>query len=296
MTKRGEYRSIHTVLLDSPEFMDLGPDGQLVFFHLKLRLGPSGIDALPGARHILKDCSGLTLKAIDEGVSKAIRMGFLCHQGNVYWLRNALRFEPLITLSNDKHRKGVQRHIEGLPKLSIVNDFAAYYGLESPFEIDTHKIPIGIPFDTHSNQGEGRREKGEGKREQEEGRREKEGAGERDKKPKGNGVAETAEFLQANELLGFWIDQQISKPATPQIAKQGAAAKRICLAYSREQVVQAAVGISQLFPYSGGEPWDLFDLERKFAKAMEAANNNPDVKIQRDIQHTLEILGGVPNA
>ena len=116
------------------------------------------------------------------------------------------------------------------------------------------------------------------------------------KNRKKNGVGETAEILQANELLGFWIDQQISKPATPQITKQGAAAKRICLAYSREQVVQAAVGISQLFPYSGGEPWDLFDLERKFAKAMEAANNNPDVKIQRDIQHTLEILGGVPNA
>lgn len=126
--------------------------------------------------------------------------------------------------------------------------------------------------------------------------------GERKRKGKERGKEKSADLengngsLSPNELVAFWIDQQSSKPAQAQIRKQGAAAKRICGEYSRSEIVQAAVGISQLFPHSDGEPWDLFDLERKFAKAMEGANNHPDARIARDIQHTMTILGGPSDA
>lgn len=90
--------------------------------------------------------------------------------------------------------------------------------------------------------------------------------------------------MTAQELVGFWIDQRKDRPPSGIIAKQGAAAKRICEKYSRQQIAQAAVGFPHLFPYSRGEPWDLFDLEAKFDKAMVAAHSHPDVKRVPDIE------------
>ena len=84
--------------------------------------------------------------------------------------------------------------------------------------------------------------------------------------------------MKANELVGFWIDCQDTKVPEEQIRKQGKAASRICQKYTREQIAQASVGILQLYPHSNGEPWDLFDLERKFAKAMQGAVNHPEVQ------------------
>ena len=85
-------------------------------------------------------------------------------------------------------------------------------------------------------------------------------------------------------LVSFWIDRRKDRPPSAIIGKQGAAAKRICEKFSQEQIVQAAVGIKYLFPYSKGEPWDLFDLEAKFDKAMAAAHNHPEVKQVPDIE------------
>lgn len=140
-TDRGEYRAIHTVLLDSPEFLDLSPGAQLVFFHLKLRLGATGIDVLPAAEAQIAETTGLPLTAPPNGdtntvantVRELIRTGWLKRERNVLWLRNGLRYEPSRSLNNEKNRKGVENHISTLPKLKIVNDFAEYYGLEKPF-------------------------------------------------------------------------------------------------------------------------------------------------------------------
>lgn len=87
--------------------------------------------------------------------------------------------------------------------------------------------------------------------------------------------------IAANELVGFWIDAQPERPPNASIAKQGKAAQRICSQHSREEIVRACVGIGQLFPHSDGQPWDLFDLERKFAKAFQAAVNHPEIQSAR---------------
>lgn len=135
MSERGTYRAIHTVLLDSPEFVDMSPDGQLVFFHLKLRLGATGIGVLPGFESVLAEegASQWDPKGIAKGLRDACSAGFLIRERNVFWIRNALKFEPSRSLTNANHRKEVQKHLAGLPKLSIVNDFADYYELERPF-------------------------------------------------------------------------------------------------------------------------------------------------------------------
>lgn len=163
MSERGEYRSIHSVIVDTPDFIDLGPIGQLVWFHLKLRLGATGIGVFNAAEAVLEEAIGCHSdgigdaipNAIPNAIAKLIQGGWLVRERNVFWLRNALRFEPSRSMSNANHVKGVASHLTSLPKLTIVNDFADYYHLERPFPglpesngitnaID-NGIPNGIP-------------------------------------------------------------------------------------------------------------------------------------------------------
>ena len=167
MAERGDYRAIHTVLLESPEFVDMSAAAQLVWFHLKLRLGATGIDVIPAAEAVLSEATNLPpedvrnalfeLKGeppsegipnpIPEGIPNPPRMGWLMRERNVFWLRNALKFEPSRTLTNDNHRKNVMKHLCGLPKLKVVNDFADYYELVRPFPdlSPPPSPPKGIP-------------------------------------------------------------------------------------------------------------------------------------------------------
>lgn len=95
---------------------------------------------------------------------------------------------------------------------------------------------------------------------------------------------EPPDRMRANELIAHWVENSPAPPPQGERGKQGAAAKRICAKHPRADVVQAAVGIKLLFPHSEGEPWDLFDLERKFAKAHAAAMSHPvaiDERMQR---------------
>ena len=80
-------------------------------------------------------------------------------------MRNGLRYEPSRSLANDNHRKSIEKHIAGLPKLQIVNDFADYYDLPRPFpnEWDTRSpsdgMGDGIP--DHGERRNGRTENGD---------------------------------------------------------------------------------------------------------------------------------------
>lgn len=73
-------------------------------------------------------------------------------------------------------------------------------------------------------------------------------------------------------LVAEWIDEQPSRPSGKEISRQAGVADRICSGQPRDRVVLARLGIGNLYPHSDGEPWDLFDLERKFSKAVAAAD------------------------
>lgn len=133
MSERGEHRAIYTVLLQSPEFLDLSPEGQLVWFHLKLMLGPCGIDVIPAVEAQLEEATNMPSEGVRKGMGDAMDKDFLRRERNVLWMVNGLKFEPSRTVTNANHRTSIQKHIGGLPKLKIVNDFADYYGLDRPF-------------------------------------------------------------------------------------------------------------------------------------------------------------------
>lgn len=91
-----------------------------------------------------------------------------------------------------------------------------------------------------------------------------------------------AEEMSTGQIIGAWVQAQPTRPSQTDIRKQGAAAKRLSESRTAEQIMAAMIGMGQLFPHSKGEPWDLFDLEKKFAKAQQAAGNHPDLKRRRD--------------
>lgn len=133
MSDRGDYRGIYTVLTETPEFQDLPPEAQLVWFHLKLKLGASGIDVLDAAEAVISERSGIPSEGVADAIEILSTRGWLARDRNVLWLRNALRFEPSRNLKNDNHKKSILAHLQSLPKRKIVNDFAKYYKIELPF-------------------------------------------------------------------------------------------------------------------------------------------------------------------
>lgn len=96
--------------------------------------------------------------------------------------------------------------------------------------------------------------------------------------------------VSASQLLGAWIDRQPVRPPDTVIAKQHRVATRLVGTADREQLARAWVGIERIFPYSRGDPWDLFDLERHFAKAMASAEDEPELKRARRMQELMAEL------
>lgn len=77
-------------------------------------------------------------------------------------------------------------------------------------------------------------------------------------------------------MLALWIERLPKRPPDSVIKKQGVAAKRLAGEYTQGEILEAMDGIGGLYPHSDGQPWDLFDLERKFANALNKARAPTD--------------------
>lgn len=127
MTQRGEYRPLYAVLIDTPGFQALSKDARLLFYTLKLALGPIGIavvydDALEARSGILRGDLGSAREELVDG-------GWLVVEGRVHWIVNGLKHEPTMSMSNANHRKFVAKLLSGLPRSPIVTRFATRYGV-----------------------------------------------------------------------------------------------------------------------------------------------------------------------
>lgn len=148
---RGEYAAIHEAIVDDPDFKKLSPAAKCCWYTLRLMLGASGIALLRASRIILADSTGLAASDLHPALNELVDGKWLIVQGDVLWLRNALRHNPTLTLTNDNHRKAIMKHLAGLPRLEVVNAFATYYGFAAPFvglavAWDSERYPTnGIP-------------------------------------------------------------------------------------------------------------------------------------------------------
>jgi len=163
MIDRGTYRSIHTAIIDDPDFQDLPPMAKLLFYTCKMQLGASGIGIV--YETTLAAQTGCHADTIGDAMAILCQRGWVLRERHVVWIRNGLKYDPSVTVENDNHRKSIMSHLRGLPKLTIINTYADYYGLEKPFPDMPSPIPCGMPSpipcggDTLS----GTRDKGQGK-------------------------------------------------------------------------------------------------------------------------------------
>jgi hypothetical protein len=175
---RGNYRSIHCVIVDGPDFQALSPGAKLVWYTLKMTLGPSGIDVIPALAGTLMERTSLDEKAITKGLEQLEAAGWVRRERNIVWMVEGLRHDPHLKLINQNHRAQIAAHLNGLPRLAIVDAFRAHYGFTAPpTEMPSAPSENGlrdgtvIPSMMASKKPSPIREKGKGrgKRETEEG-------------------------------------------------------------------------------------------------------------------------------
>lgn len=128
---RGRYGGVHSAILDDPDYLQLSSRARLVLLTMKIDLGPSGIDVVDPATFAEKvgETEAAVLDAWRElagARNRWILFARMPHSRRYpTWIRNGLKFEPSMSLENEKHRTGILRHLAGLPRLRIVNQFAA---------------------------------------------------------------------------------------------------------------------------------------------------------------------------
>src|SRR5690606_39874543 len=76
-----------------------------------------------------------------------------------------------------------------------------------------------------------------------------------------------------HQLMALVIEQGLAGQIVsgPMYGKQAAVIKRLVRDNGEDAVRRAIRGMAGVYPYSGGEAWDAFTLERHFAKALAAA-------------------------
>lgn len=123
MAERGNYRPIHSVLIDEPEYQHLTAAAKLVFLTLKIQLGPSGICVVRAATHTLADQTGYSAEEVAQVLEELVASERIRIERNVVEIVGGLDDEPSMAVSNRNHRKAIVRHLDGLPNLSIVRRF-----------------------------------------------------------------------------------------------------------------------------------------------------------------------------
>jgi hypothetical protein len=131
---RGLYRGVYSSLPDDPDFQRLTPQARLTFLVARVcsQVGPAAIFRY--YPELLMAQTGLTARALEGALGDLEREGWIFREGPVLWIRNGLRHDPTMRLSDRKHRVAVERSIAALPRLKIVLKFCDYYQITRPFD------------------------------------------------------------------------------------------------------------------------------------------------------------------
>lgn len=125
MSDRGEYRAIRRVLIDGPDFQRLPERARSVFLFAKINFGPAGIEVWYAAELVarLSAQTGISQGGVQEALMALERAGWIQRESNVVWIIGQLANDPHVKRADPKHRKMMQRHVDGLPRLPIVARF-----------------------------------------------------------------------------------------------------------------------------------------------------------------------------
>jgi uncharacterized phage protein (TIGR02220 family) len=132
------------VLLDTPKFKSMSSDARHVFHVLKLtRLNNmAGIFVFDlGAKVTVADQTGISIKKLEIAIRELIDNQYVIYEEPILWLRNQVKHDPYVNLTNPKHVTAIHKVLNGLPSISIIAKYCNYYKLS---------IPIGIPIEYQS--------------------------------------------------------------------------------------------------------------------------------------------------
>lgn len=132
--ERGVYRGVYSVLMNDPDFRRLSPQAKLVFYTLRLsrEAGPGCIFVYDSER--LPLVTGMSWKDCQKGLSELQEGQWVLKDQTVMWIRNGLRYDPHLGLTNPKHRLAVIRNLTFLPKVPMIAKYCEYYDLPYPFD------------------------------------------------------------------------------------------------------------------------------------------------------------------
>lgn len=124
-SERGDYRAIRQVLLDGPDFQKLSERARFAFLVIKIGSGPTGLEVEyeRGAVEKLGIRTGMGARAARKALNELENLGWIVREANILWVVGHLNNEPLIRATDEKHRKGIQRYVAGLPRLAVVRRF-----------------------------------------------------------------------------------------------------------------------------------------------------------------------------
>jgi hypothetical protein len=116
-----------------------------VFQTLKLKLGPYGIGVFYATvlQEYHRKATADELKSALEELEREKPSGspsWIRRERTLIWIRNGLRFDPALSMSNPNHKKGALRHALALPSKTLCAEFIAYYELE-----DAESLVSGRP-------------------------------------------------------------------------------------------------------------------------------------------------------
>lgn len=157
-TDRGHYRAIHSVLIDSPEFVSLSPDAKLIFYTVRLCSENNLASIFVFYKESLPRRTRLTTKQV-EAAWEELTIGYwIAYADGILWIRNGLRFDPNINLKNIHHRTAVETVVNGLPKSEIVANFIRYYSLSDSLLDRLYHRP-SIPYAKQDKEKDKEKEK-----------------------------------------------------------------------------------------------------------------------------------------
>lgn len=94
-------------------------------------------------------------------------------------------------------------------------------------------------------------------------------------------VVEPARRVTTDVLLASWVGTLSHRPHDSILRRQGKVAQRLARKHTDEELVIAWIGMSRLFPYNKGTPFDLFDFERRFHMAVESGMKHPAIQAEK---------------
>jgi len=140
---KGYWRAIYISLWNDKEFQALSPNDKLVLLNIRTSPLSNRACIYPFYTEAIRKQTGLPECAIKDSIDMLKLTGWIEEEEGIVWVKNALRFDPNISLKSIDHVTKILTDIKGLPKLKIVQDFLEFYGLSNyPDSEEDNKAPV----------------------------------------------------------------------------------------------------------------------------------------------------------